>query len=122
MQNGRLTSRPFCMRNCRSGSRVGVDDAFSQCCQLVVGIAFFIKRLLNQVEIPSAAEYTSVGAHVTVACNPIVLHSLGGGDEPGIQHIRIASFLDRVVPLLDQAFHSLALVTTGAEVLKDTLS
>src|SRR5579864_5159842 len=85
-----------------------VDLGLGKLGELVVGLFLLLEGLLEHLHGLLGAEDLRVGADGAVGGNLVMLDTLRGGDQPGIDHVGIALRLDHLLAFLDQAFHAVA--------------
>jgi hypothetical protein len=88
-------------------------DLERQLGQVVIGPARFVEGALEQIGLTPVTQHPGPGARGAVAGDFVVLHVLGRGDEPGIEHVGVRALPDELGRLLEQAFHADALLALG---------
>ena len=106
----------------RGVQRLVVHDAREDG-ELLVGLAFLVQGLLEELDDLLLAELFGEGPRGAVGGDLVVLHPLGGTDELGVAHGIGAVGLDGLGAFLDEALHGVAGLALGflAEELKRLL-
>src|SRR6185312_2303761 len=82
--------------------------------QLGVRSLFFILGLAQHADGILIAKQLGIGTGRAVSGDFIMLDTLRGGNETGIENIRLASVLDALFAFLEQALHAFASFSFGA--------
>jgi hypothetical protein len=100
-----------------------IDRALGQRGEPLVGLAFLVECLLQQLGVLRESHLLGVRAHGAVPRYLVVLDVLRLGDQTGVQHVRVRLLLEELLRLLDEPFHADALLAarTLVEVGEDLL-
>src|SRR5688500_17078942 len=99
-----------------SDHRLEVDCSLRDPGQQPVRLSFFLQTLLEQIGGAVVPELLGVCPGHAVAGHLVVLDSLRGGDDAGMEDVGLGVLLEERSALLDQPRHPLALVASGTEL------
>jgi hypothetical protein len=104
-------------------ARLQVDRRLGELRQQLVSVPLFVERRLQQVCLVRVAQLARIGPGATVTGHLVMLDVLRCRDQPGVENFRSWLLADELPGLLDESFHSDALLSPRAhlEVSADAL-